>query len=156
MSASGSRRHLSRVDIVAGAALAIVGSAALVAALGFDAESRLFPALASGCLALAGLATLGLGVSRPGESGTVVGRLGVAALAVFSIGVWAGLFGAGLGFVLPTFLLQIALLSLAGVRRLPFLLAVAAAVTGLAYVAFVVVLDVPLPASILPAALEGF
>ncbi len=156
MSGSHTRRNVARVDIVTGIVLAIAGSAALLAALDFDAESRMFPALASALLALAGVAIVGLGVLRPGVSKRVAHSVGLATLACLAIGGWAGAFAAGLGFVGPTFVLQLLLLLLAGERRILPLLAVATVVTGLAWLAFVVVLDVPMPPSVLPPFLEGF
>lgn len=155
MSDSSTRRHSASVDIVTGVVLTLAGLTASYAALDFDAESRLFPALAAGLLALTGVAILVLGVVHPGDPRRVAHSLGLAALAVTAIGGWAGLFAAGLGFVLPTFLLQFALLWLAGERRVLFSLAVAAIVTGLAYLAFAVVLDVPMPPSVWPAGFEA-
>ena len=64
--------------------------------------------------------------------------------------VWSIALSLGGGFALPTFVMQISLLALCGVRRPWILLSVAAIVTSIAYLLFAVALDVPLPASRLP------
>ncbi len=156
MSGSRNGRSVNADDIVTGIVLAVAGSAALIGALGFDPESRMFPALAAALLAAAGIATIGLGVLRPGEHRRIAHSMGLVAMACMAIAAWAGAFSAGLGFTGPTFLLQISLLLLAGERRPLPLLAVATVVTALAWLVFVFVLDIPLPTSVLPSYLEGF
>lgn len=148
------QRSRPRGDVLAGATLAAVGLIALVVSLDFDAESRVFPAVTAGLLALVGLAMAVLAVVRPGGRVAEARRhLGYAALAVVAIGLWALAFGSGTGFVLPTFALQLALLRLTGVRRPAYLLGVAALVTGLAWLAFIVLLDVPMPPPLVPGVL---
>ena len=147
----GKKRSLASRDALAGASIAVVGLTALVLALDFDPESRLFPAVTAGLLALIGIVAGVLAVARPREQAlSTDDHLGYPALAAVAIALWALAFGGGAGFLIPTFLLQLVLLRLGGVRRLPYLLGVAAIVTGLAWLTFIVLLDVPLPPSRLP------
>ncbi|MGB5735436.1 MAG: tripartite tricarboxylate transporter TctB family protein, partial [Thiohalocapsa sp.] len=69
---------------------------------------------------------------------------------------WAALFMGGGGFVLPTFIMQAALLRVGGMRRPAAIVAVSTAVTAAAYLLFVALLDIPLPNSLLPDSLQGF
>ena len=147
----GNKRSFASRDALTGASIALVGLVALVLALDFDADSRMFPAVAAGLLAAVGIVATVLAIVKPSEAplGTDA-HLGYAALAVVAIALWALAFGWGAGFLVPTFLLQVVLLRLAGVERPLYLLGVAAVVTGLAALAFIVLLDVPLPPSRLP------
>jgi hypothetical protein len=72
------------------------------------------------------------------------------------IAAWAAAFSGGAGFVLPTFLMQVGLLWMAGLRRPAYIAGIAVLVTTLAYLLFVVLLDIPLPQSLLPSVLQGF
>jgi cytochrome bd-type quinol oxidase subunit 2 len=145
------QRALYRGEVMAGAMLAGVGLVALWLALDFDAESRMFPAVTAGLLTIVGVATAALAIIRPrAEAKETRRHLGYAALASAAIGLWALAFGGGAGFVMPTLLLQLALLRLTGVRRPAYMLAVAALVTGLAWLAFIVLLQVPMPPPLVP------
>lgn len=145
-----------RSGLLTGAALLLVGCIAAWLALGFDTESRAFPLGLSILLALsgAGIVTqsqLGL----PGAAPRTAGQASVAS-AVILLAAWGLAFASGLGFVLPTFLLQAGLLWTGGVRSARRLLPLAMAITIAAWLLFVFVLDVPLPSSLLPDALHRF
>lgn len=150
------KRPIARGDLLTGGVIALAGLLALLLALDFDVASRAFPAVISALLALAGFAVVGMAVAKPREMATDLHGIGSAGLACLAIAVWATAFAGGAGFIVPTFLLQIALLLLTGVRRRGYLLAVAAFVTGLAYLGFIVLLDVPLPPSRLPGIFAEF
>lgn len=150
------KRPIARGDLLTGGVIALAGLLALLLALDFDAASRMFPAVTAASLLFAGLGTVAMAIARPGRFRTDIHGVGSAALACLAIAVWAAAFAGGAGFVIPTFLLQIVLLRLTGVRRRGYLLAVAAFVTGLAYLGFIVLLDVPLPPSRLPGIFAEF
>ena len=152
----GNKRPIVRNDVVTGGVLAAVGLLATFQALGFDAESRLFPAITSGLLAAVGIAIVILAIYRPDKTVRVAHGAGTTPMACVVIACWAIALGGGAGFLLPTFFMQAFLLRLAGIRRLPVLVGVAALVALLAYLMFVVLLDIPMPASRLPAMLQGF
>lgn len=147
----GNKRSFASRDALTGASIAAVGLVALLLALDFDADSRMFPAVAAGLLAVVGILAAVLAVVKPREAPVSSdAHLGYAVLAVIAIALWALAFGWGAGFLIPTFLLQVVLLKLAGVKRPLYLLGVAAIVTGLAALAFIGLLDVPMPPSRLP------
>ncbi|MBT5218577.1 MAG: hypothetical protein HOM16_03710, partial [Woeseia sp.] len=77
-------------------------------------------------------------------------------LAAAIVTAWAAAFSGGMGFVLPTFVMQASLLWITGVRRPAHIAFIAVLVTALAYMLFVKLLDIPMPTSLLPNALQGF
>lgn len=149
-------QRISLTGLVTGLLLGSVGFAAAWLAQGFDDQSRGFPLVVATLLAISGIAITAQAmignVELPKPRG---GSLSVAA-AVIAIGAWAAAFGGGLGFLLPTFLLQGLLLWLAGLRRIVLVLGLAAVITALAQLMFINLLDVPLPASSLPNPFEAF
>ena len=150
------KRAVSRNDVITGWILVAVGLLAVIQALDFDSASRMFPAATSGLLAIVGLAIAILAVIRPGKTARVAHGAAAAALACVVIAFWAIALSWGAGFVIPTFIMQVFLLRLTGLRRMPALIGIAALVTTFAYLMFVVLLDVPLPSSRLPAMLQEF
>lgn len=150
-------RRFLVVDAIAGVLLLIFGVAAAWQATGFDAESRSFPLIVSGLVGLAGLAILATaGVRAKGNPVGPEASGGPVALAVLAIVAWILAMTFGAGFVLPTFALQLLLLSITGVRGRLALPATAATITALAYLLFVVVFDIPMPPSRLPGPLQDF
>lgn len=150
------KRSVSRNDVITGGILVAVSLLATIQALDFDSTSRMFPAVTSGLLAIVGFAILILAVTRPVKTARVAHGAGTAALACVVIAFWAIAFSSGAGFIFPTFIMQLFLLRLTGLRRMPALIGIAALVTTVAYLMFVNLLDVPLPPSRLPAMLQGF
>ena len=147
----GKKRSFVSPDALTGVSIAAVGLVGSILALDFDADSRMFPAVAAGLLAVVGVLAAVFATIKPRERlVSTDAHLGYPALAVVAIALWALAFGWGAGFLIPTFVLQVVLLKLAGVQRPLYLLGVAAVVTGLAALAFIVLLDVPLPPSRLP------
>lgn len=136
-------------DFWVGLILICVGGFALYKATGFDASSRVFPAVVSGLLALSGLALLlrclHAGLARP----LPTRELSAIVLCVVLMGGWAAALGAGVGFAVATFALQAGLLWLSGQRDPVRLVLFAALVTAVTYLLFVMVLDVRLPRSYL-------
>ena len=156
MSQQTNQRPVARSELFTGSVIAAVGFLAVYQALGFDAASRMFPAVASGLLALVGAAISVLAIVRPDDTVKVVRGCRVVVLACVVIAFWAIALNGGAGFVIPTFTMQVFLLRLTGLHRWSMLIGVAALVTTLAYLLFVVLLEVPLPPSRLPPMLEAF
>jgi hypothetical protein len=137
------------VDFWIGLILVCVGGFAFYKATGFDASSRVFPMVVSGLLTLCGLALL-LRRLRAGLAKPLPAReLGATAICVVLVGGWVAALDAGAGFALSTFVLQAGLLWLSGQRDPVRLVLVAALVTVVTYLLFVMVLDVRLPRSFL-------
>lgn len=151
MSESAAKQHVSLAGLVAGLLLLVIGLTAAWLAHSFDDESRSFPQILALLLAGSGLAIAVQ--SRASTPATTVRRSEflTVTLAVAAIAVWAAAFSLGAGFLLPTFALQCVLLAIAGMRRLPVILGTAILVSALAHLLFVILLDIPLPASFLPS-----
>ena len=141
---------------IAGALLFIVGGVAAYVALEFDNESRYFPLVVASFLAVTGGAIAAHAIAARKSAGIVARKFGEVGLAVLIVALWAALFAGGGGFVLPTFAMQAGLLYVAGVRRPVYLASMAALVTAFAWLLFVLLLDIPLPPSLLPAVFQGF
>ena len=147
---------VDRRDVSAGALLLVAGAIAARLALGFDAESRMFPLVVALLLAVTGTAIAIHAVLKPGRNAASRHKLGSVIVAVLIVAAWAAAFSAGAGFLLPTFAMQAGLIWLTGLRRPGHVVGIAALITTFAYLLFVSLLDVPLPPSMLPGALEGF
>ncbi len=155
---SDTRTTTDMRGLTAGAVLVIVSGTAAFHALTFDADSRMFPLTVAALLAMTGAGLiLNSLVSRGGGGAVMLVRSNRPAVFTAAIiAVWATLFAGGAGFVLPTFLMQVALLYLAGLRRPAYIAATAILVTAVAYLLFVVLLDIPMPPSLLPPVFQDF
>lgn len=156
MSESSQKAGIEARELIAGALLFLAGGTGAFQALEFDSESRMFPLFVAVLLGLTGVAIVGHAILKPAKTGERGSKFGGVVLAALLIAAWAMAFAGGAGFVLPTFALQASLLWLTGLRRPVYIAIVAALVTALAYLLFVVLLDIPLPPTRLPAALQGF
>lgn len=156
MSSLNYQSKTDRRDVAAGVLLLLTGVVAAYVALGFDAESRMFPLVVSLLLAVTGTAIAIHAVLKPGFDEASQRKFGSVIVAALIVAAWAVAFSAGAGFLLTTFAMQAALIWLTGVRRPGHVVGVAALITALAYLLFVSLLDVPLPPSLLPGTLEGF
>lgn len=136
--------------------LFLAGGAAALHALSFDVDSRMFPLIVAILLATTGAGVVLHSIIKPSHAIMLAGRIRPAVYAATIIAAWAAAFSGGAGFVLPTFLMQVGLLWIAGLRRRAYIAGIAVLVTALAYLLFVVLLDIPLPPSLLPSALQGF
>jgi len=125
-------------------------------ATGFDGESRFFPIVVAIALTLTGVTLLARAMFVHRAAADTKFNYTSVCIAAIVIAVWAAAFSSGLGFVLPTFFMQALLLWVTGQRRPIRIFLIAASVTALAYGLFVVLLDVPMPASILPDAMQGY
>lgn len=134
----------------------MLGLIASFQAFGFDSASRSFPLLVSSLLSAAGLAIALGAVFRPVYTEDLGQKVGGAIFAAAVIAAWALALAGGAGFVLSTFAMQMLLLRITGIRRPIHLFGIAALVTALAFLLFVVLLDIPMPPSRLPATLQGF
>jgi len=143
-------------DVAAGALLLVTGVVAAYFAVGFDTESRMFPLVVAILLAVTGTAITIHAVLKPNYDEASKRRFGSVIVAALIVAAWSVAFSDGAGFVLPTFAMQVALIWLTGLRRPVHVVGIAALITALAYLLFVSLLDVPLPPSLLPGALEDF
>ena len=147
---------VDRREVFAGALVLAAGVIAARLALDFDAESQMFPLVVSLLIAVTGTAITIHAVLKPGRKAASRHKFGSGIVAVLIVAAWAVAFSAGAGFLLPTFAMQAGLIWLTGLRRPGHVVGIAALITTLAYLLFVSLLDVPLPPSLLPGALEGF
>jgi hypothetical protein len=156
LSESHQKPRIDRHEFAAGIVLLLVGGAAAMAATDFDSESKLFPLVVATSLAVIGVVILIRAFLRPMERVQSFSMPASVGLAGLVIAAWAAAFAGGAGFVLPTFGMQALLLWLSGLRQPVQLTSIAALITFLAYLLFVVVLEIPLPVSFLPSPLQGF
>lgn len=156
MSNLNNKSKIDGRDVSAGALLLLTGVVAAYVALDFDTESRMFPLVIAILLAVTGTAIAIHAVLKPHYDEASQRKFGSVIIAALIVAVWAVAFSSGAGFVLPTFAMQAALIWLTGLRRPIHVFGIAALITALAYLLFVSLLDVPLPPSLLPGALEGF
>lgn len=133
----------------AGIAVCGVGLTAMTLAFDFDTASRVFPATLAGLLTLAGLALIAMSFWRNNRRSPNGGFRAATAVATVSM-AWAAAVSFGGGFLVPTFLMQFALLWLTGIRKLWLTATCAMLITAAAYVLFAILLNVPLPAARLP------
>ncbi len=136
--------------------LAVAGGLASLRALSFDGESQSFPMAVAAALAVTGAAILVHSLLTQRAVASSAEKYTAVLLAAVVVAVWAAAFSGGLGFVLPTFFMQASLLWITGLRRPAHIAFTAVLVTVLAYVLFVKLLDIPMPASLLPDALQDF
>ena len=137
-------------DVWVGAVLCGIGLWAAWETRGFDARSSTYPLILALLLAASGAGVALLGFLRASEPKAMADALRAALPAGGVIGAWAAALGLGLGFLLPTLLMQIALLWLSGVRGSLRILGYAVLITGVAYGVFGIGLNVPLPESRIP------
>lgn len=156
MSNSESKTTVDVRGITAGLLLAISAGVAAFHALSFDADSRMFPLTVATLLAMTGAGIILKAAFSQSVGFVVTASIRPAVVAAAIIAVWAAAFSAGAGFVLPTFLMQAALLYLAGLRRPTYIAGTALLVTVIAYLLFVALLDIPLPPSRLPPVFQDF
>jgi len=149
-------RSIQKRDTIAGVLLFLIGLLASLQALEFDAASRMFPLSVAGLLAASGLGIAVGSLCRPahpeGPAQTMTGVI----LAALIIAAWALALSHGGGFLIPTFVMQVLLLRVSGIRRPAYRVGIAVLVATFAYLLFVVLLKIPLPPSRLSAVLQGF
>ena len=137
-------------DLWIGAVLTGIGVWALWEATSFDDRSRTYPMIVAGLLAVSSASVACLSFVRSQPQLALDGPLLAALPAGGVIAAWAAALSFGLGFLLPTLLMQIALLWLGGIRGAIRILVYAVLITAAAYGLFVVGLEVPLPRSRVP------
>lgn len=149
-------RPVSVRDLITGTVMIVVGLVAYFEALSFDEASRLFPAVTAGLLVATGLGVAFHAFFKPASHERRLHAIRTPLLAALVIAAWAVAITRGGGFIFPTFLMQLALFLIAGIRNWKMLLSIAALIAALAYLLFVVLLDVPIPASRFSTVLLGF
>lgn len=148
-----SNRMRLQNDVWIGALLCGFGLWAAWEAQGFDARSATYPTILAGLLALSGAGIAVVGLLKSKRDLPMADALRAALPAAAVIAAWAAALGFGLGFLLPTLLMQVALLWLGGVRGGLRVLGYALLITAVAYGLFGLLLDVPLPDSRIPGLL---
>ena len=137
-------------DVWIGAVVCGVGLWAAWQAGDFDENSRTYPIILAGLLAALGICVSVMGFLKTAPPIAMAAAMGVALPGGVVIAAWAAALGVGLGFLLPTLVMQVALLWLGGVRGGLRILSYAVLITAVAYGLFGVALDVPLPDSRVP------
>ena len=137
-------------DLWAGLVLGGVGLWALWEASSFDERSGTYPTILAALLAVSGFGLAVTSLIKNAEPIPISGPVFAALPAAGVVALWAVALGLGLGVLLPTLFMQIALMWLGGVRGLLRIVGYAVLITGAAYGLFALVLDVPLPQSRIP------
>ncbi|MFU1478252.1 tripartite tricarboxylate transporter TctB family protein [Roseovarius sp. C7] len=137
-------------DAWTGLALMVTGGIAAWLARGFDQMSRSYPLVLGWVLVGLGALLLlnALRHKTPSVSFRIPGQ--VALLAALILGLWTMALSGGLGYLLPTFVMQLCFILLCGSCGLAQAAIIAATITGVSYLAFIVGLGVRLPATLLP------
>ena len=135
-------------DLWAGLAVLAVGVAAALMAFGFDARSRSYPLTLGIVMASLGLVLCARVAMGTGAHRTLAEPLKVALIGGAIIGGWIVMVSIGLGFLLPTLLLQVAFMLVCGLRAPVIIAGTALGVTAAAYILFILLLDVRLPVPI--------
>lgn len=152
MSTGPSIRHglLSHSDTWLGALIATFGGVAAYMASGFDAMSRTYP-LSLGVLLMGlGLSLVVKGLRPSGGHVSFAATVQVGVPAALLLILWIYALSFGLGYLVPTFTMQLAFLALCGVRSPMRLALIAGLITGVSYAVFAVVLSVRLPETLAP------
>ena len=137
-------------DVWIGAVVCGVGLWAAWQAGDFDENSRTYPIILAGLLAAVGVGVSVMGFLKTSPPIAMAAAMGVALPGGVVIAAWAAALGFGLGFLLPTLAMQVALLWLGGVQSGLRIFSYAVLITAVAYGLFGVALDVPLPDSRVP------
>jgi hypothetical protein len=147
MSTGPSNRHgwLSHSDTWLGVVIATFGGVAAYMASGFDAISRTYP-LSLGILLMAlGLSLIARGLRPSGRHVSFMATVQVGIPATLVLVLWIYALSFGLGYLLPTFTMQVTFLAFCGVRSPLRLALIAGLITGVSYAVFAIVLSVRLP-----------
>ncbi|MDP2779713.1 tripartite tricarboxylate transporter TctB family protein [Devosia sp.] len=137
-------------DLWVGLTFIALGCVGAWFASGFDTLSRSYPTVLSVSLVALG-GTLIVKASHQ-EPDSVPFRVSAHAafVATLTLVAWIAALTAGLGYLLPTFAMQVVFLLICGVRDYRKLGLIAAAITIVSYLAFIVGLGIRLPAAISP------
>lgn len=147
---SGNPSFRPHSDVWLGLSLIGIGGYAAWLASGFDALSRTYPVVLSVSLIALGALLIAQGARRRLETVSFMVSGHAALVATLTLVAWIVALTAGLGYLLPTFAMQLVFMLLCGVRGLRKSTLIAAAITGISYLAFIVGLGVRLPTTITP------
>jgi hypothetical protein len=153
---SGEKPKVDMPGLVTGGLLMLIGVVAALQSRQFDSESQMFPLVIASLLAVAGAAIAIHAITKPVAAESLIRKNSSVVLAVFIFAAWAAAFAGGAGFIMPTIAMQASLLWLGGLRRPTQIVGLAILITALAYLLFVVLLEIPLPPSALPGAWQEF
>ncbi|MCB2128628.1 MAG: tripartite tricarboxylate transporter TctB family protein [Rhodobacteraceae bacterium] len=144
------RALFSHSDFWIGLVLMVFGGVAASMAWSFDPISRSYPLALSLLLSVAGVLLILKTAIRQTPSVHFGLATKVSALCAVVLVLWIAALGLGLGFVLPTLLMQFAFLWICGLRPVGKAVAFSVLITAVGYSVFVFVLNVRLPEGIAP------
>ncbi|WP_417601811.1 tripartite tricarboxylate transporter TctB family protein [Pararhodobacter oceanensis] len=137
-------------DFWLGLALVILGGIAAWMASGFDAMSRNYPIALSSAVIVLGALLVAKSRRPKAEIANFAIAGPVALIASLTLIAWIVALTYGLGYILPTFVMQAVFMTVCGVRGFGKVALIAAIITGVSYLAFIVGLGVRLPTTIAP------
>ncbi len=137
-------------DFWIGLVLTVFGGVAAFMAWSFDPMSRSYPLGLSLMLSVVGVLLILKTAIRQTPSVHFGLATKVSALCAVVLVLWIAALGFGLGFVLPTLLMQFAFLWICGLRPVGKAVAFSVLITAVGYFVFVFILNVRLPESIAP------
>lgn len=144
---AGIARHS---DTWIGAFLIASGAASALVARGFDAMSRSYPLTLAILLMIFGAILIARVLFSAPKSVSFVLPARVAGTALAVLVPWVLAISWGLGFVLPTILMQLCLVLMCGIRPVGKAVLYAVVIAAVSYLVFVQGLGVRLPRPILP------
>ncbi len=150
MQSSGSRSLMSTSDVWIGLTFAVLGAIAAGIASGFDDASRAYPLGLSLLMSALGVLILINAVRGLGAQVSFVQPAQVAIPATIITVLWISGLTIGFGYLLPTFFMEVAFLTICGVRGFGRVTVYAALISGVSYLIFFIALDVRFPASLAP------
>mgnify|MGYP000038252415 FL=1 len=148
-SGTATRRILSDVYVWTGVILFAFAAGAACLAMSFDPTSRTFPLVVSIIMMIAGGGIFLQALSSHEHRPLPLHEFGTIGLAVIAIVLWGLGLAFGLGFLLSTIALMMAMLWLSGLRTPLRALVISSVIAAVAYGLFVMVLNVHLPSSFL-------
>lgn len=144
------RSLIASSDLWVGLVLALLGAAAAWIASGFDDSSRGYPLGLSLFLLALGVVVIINAVRGSGAQASFGLAIQVVIPAATIIVLWIVGLTSGFGYLASTFLMQMAFLTICGVRKMGHVLTFAALISGVSYLVFFVLLGVRLPTPLAP------
>lgn len=148
---SGNKKHAisTHSDTWTGLVLLALGLTAAWLANDFDDASRPYPLALSIIMAILGIIIIARVFLDKGKHTSFALPSKVAASAGTIIILWILAITNGFGYLIPTFLMELAFLLVCGFRRLDRAAIVAALISGVSYMVFIIGLGVRLPEPLL-------
>lgn len=137
-------------DTWVGLAVVIVGAIASWKATGFDVASRNFPMILGFLMVVFGVLLMRQVVTGKAKHVCFSIPIRVTMVTAITAMIWIGAITLGLGYLLPTFAMQLAFLLSCGVRSQGKAATIAALIACVSYLGFIAGLDLRLPESLAP------